>query len=183
MFKGNTLIDSLYEVYIQSTAAGIPISFAYAFELALQGIIEYESSNLRIYYAANSAPGLRSITGNFSVWRVGYDGPPISLISFLLPMIFILGMACGYVFLGVRTKRRYVSGFEATNSTCLIVASAAGGAAGYLPLLRDGGLKVKDERVLGTRVRFTGPDGLVVVPESETDVEEFQILTSRDNLL
>ena len=177
------LIDSLYSIALQSIlyGSGLVPSFAEAFELVIQGLIEFESTNLRILYSANEAPGFRDVRGEFSEMRVGYDGPGIALISLLVPMIFILGMACVYVCLGVRTQRRHISGFEPTNNLSLIIASAAGGAAGYLPLLRNGNLDPTATSVMSLRVRYAGSDGLIAVNEMVT--EDLQLLQPGDTSL
>jgi hypothetical protein len=90
-------------------------------------MIEFEGTNLRIYYAANEAPGRAMVSGEYIVQRIGYDGRPLGLLAVLPPLAIILVMASVCIVMGVGTGIRFVHGFEPTNSVSLVTASAAGG--------------------------------------------------------
>lgn len=153
------MIDSLYDIVLSNPN----ISFAAAMEASLRGIFEFESSNLRVYYSANQAPGRRDVNGTYSVWRVGYNGGHVTLAGLLPPLVILLGMALAYIVLGARTKCSTVSPFvDPMNSTWLIAASATGGTLGRLHSQLYRGIKnSRDADVLALGVKFHSEFGLL----------------------
>jgi hypothetical protein len=105
---------------------------------AIRGFIEYEGSNLRMYYTVGQkAPGRRKIEGVYSVWRVGYQGQ-IAGIMTLLPELFVLlalGAVC--VYYGVASKVAFLGPFDPSKPVCLIAASASGSSRGRLRLTKE----------------------------------------------
>ncbi|KAG9515758.1 hypothetical protein KCU93_g9385, partial [Aureobasidium melanogenum] len=119
---GHMVVIALLSLH--ATNASIP--FPELLGEAIRGFIEYEGTNLRMYYTANHAPGLRSINGSYSVWRVGYHGRYTALVT-IAPQLFIILLLAGYcVYYGMTSGMQNVGSFDPTNSTCLIAASATG---------------------------------------------------------
>lgn len=171
------MIDSLYDIVLSNPE----ISFAAAMEASLLGIFEFESSNLRIYYAANQAAGRRDVHGTYTVWRLGYKGNPVTLAGLVPPFVILTVMAIAYVVLGARTRCWTVSSFvDPMSSTWLVAASATGGASGRLRQQLDMGIKnPRDAHVLAIGVKFHHESGLVShysSSEGITGVLEGQVL-------
>jgi hypothetical protein len=140
------------------------VSFTRALELMIRGMLEYEGTNMRVYYAANDAPGKTPVAGQITVWRLGYNGQPIALASILPPFIFILVLGAVFTIMGIRTGLVRVSGFTPTRSTCLIEASAIGGQMGNFNVGKSGILGA-DASLLDVKLRFVGGQGFVDVAE------------------
>lgn len=120
--QGHMVVDVLLGVH--ATNASIP--FPELLGEAIRDFIEYEGTNLCMYYTANHAPCLRSINGAYSVWRVGYHGHYTALVT-IAPQLFILLLLAGYcVYYGMTSEIQNVGSFDPTNSTCFIAASATG---------------------------------------------------------
>jgi hypothetical protein len=155
-YWGNAVMDSIFKIQMTDPS----LSFAQALESVIRGMIEFEGTNLRIYYAANEAPGRALVTGQYTVQRIGYNGQLLGIIAVLPPLVFILVMASGFIVVGVSTRIRFVHVFEPTNSVSLITASAAGGQAGKLQIANEQISKI-DKRVLQAKLRFSHMEGLV----------------------
>ncbi|KAF2105956.1 hypothetical protein BDV96DRAFT_655093 [Lophiotrema nucula] len=165
-YWGNSFMDSLFALRMTSDTT----SFIQALEIMIRGMIEFEGTHLRVYYAVNDAPGTVPVAGSYSVWRLGYNGQPVGLLGISPPLLFFLILAVTYLAMGMSAGQRYVSNFEPTSSTCLIAASAAGGQSGRLFVPKKGDLQADDQDVLKVNVRFTGIDGLVSVNGSNSGV-------------
>jgi hypothetical protein len=142
------------------------ISFTRALELMIRGILEYEGTNMRVYYAANDAPGKAAVAGQFTVWRLGYNGQLIALASILPPFLFILVLGAVFTIMGIRTGMVRVSRFSPTRSTCLIEASAMGGHLGNLNIGKSGILGADKASLLDVKMRFVIGQGFVDAVES-----------------
>jgi hypothetical protein len=92
MFEGNGVIDSLTGL----NPTDGPFSWTMAIEAAIRGVIEYEGTNLRMYYTANEAPGQRYVHGTYSVARLGYKEQSTSLVLILPCLLFFLTAAACY---------------------------------------------------------------------------------------
>ncbi|KIW70031.1 hypothetical protein PV04_02342 [Phialophora macrospora] len=164
---GNMLIDSLYAIILSNQTT----TFAQAMEISLRGIIQFEGSNLRVYYGSNEPPGRHAVQGSYTVWRVGYNGRPVVLISLLPPLVIILVLAVAYVVIGSRTTGTgHVSDFDPINTVCLITAAAVGGASGLLPArnLVGGMTRPRDRKILGgVRLVFDDKDGLIETKQEQ----------------
>lgn len=170
--QGNMMIDTLYDTVLTNTTT----TFAAAMEASLTGIIEFEGSNLRLYYAANEAPGRRDVNGTYRVWRVGYGGQAVTLASLLPPLAVVAGMAAAYAALGARTGRADVSALvDPMSSTWLVAASATGAGSGRLRGLQGGIARPRDARVLALGVGFEREHGLVNDSSRSLGLQEFLI--------
>lgn len=170
------LIDSLYDIVLTNTT----ITFAAAMEASLTGIIEFEGSNLRMYYAANEAPGRRDVNGTYYIRRFGYNGQPVTLAGLLPPLVIITAMAIMYTILGLRTKCEVISSplVDPMSSTWLVAASAAGGSSGRLRGLQNGITRPRDSRTLAARVGFEKDHGLVNDSSNSLGLQEFLVAPS-----
>ncbi|KAF0331895.1 fungal specific transcription factor domain-containing protein [Colletotrichum asianum] len=155
---GSGLIDSMLSLNTSGDGSG-NFSYAGAVEAAMRGIIEYEGTNLRIYYAANEADGRSIVNGTYEVFRMGYHQTTPTALLIVLPLIvYILVVAWWYTWTGLRTGSSIDDEFNPTNSTALVTAAAAGATNGKLGLDGRGGLN--DQLVQGVRIRYVGKTGL-----------------------
>ncbi|KAF4488475.1 putative transcriptional regulatory protein [Colletotrichum fructicola Nara gc5] len=137
---GSGLIDSMLSLNTSGDGSG-NFSYAGAVEAAMRGIIEYEGTNLRIYYAANEADGRSTVNGTYEVFRMGYHQTTPTALLIALPLIvYILVVAWWYTWTGLRTGSSIDDEFHPTNSTALVTAAAAGATNGKLGLDGRGGL-------------------------------------------
>ncbi|KAF5503626.1 putative transcriptional regulatory protein [Colletotrichum fructicola] len=137
---GSGLIDSMLSLNTSGDGSG-NFSYAGAVEAAMRGIIEYEGTNLRIYYAANEADGRSTVNGTYEVFRMGYHQTTPTALLIALPLIvYILVVAWWYTWTGLRTGSSIDDEFNPTNSTALVTAAAAGATNGKLGLDGRGGL-------------------------------------------
>lgn len=146
----------------------------------IRGMIEYEATQLRMYYTANYAPGVRSITGNLTTSRVGYSGHIATLYT-LVPVFSLISLLCLiYLVLALRTGLQYKGDFDPMDSTCLIAASAAAATKGLLVVGADGGHEGDRKALLSTRMMYEEGQGLVLSHRSpargDTDDEEISVL-------
>lgn len=155
-YWGNAVMDSMFNIRMTNP----DLSFMQILESTIRGMIEFQGTNLRIYYAANEAPGRATVSGEYIVQRMGYDGQPLGLVAVLPPLAIILVMASVCIVMGVGTGIRFVHGFEPTNSVALITASAAGGRAGNLQFSNEQGSQINKE-ILQVKLRFSSKEGLV----------------------
>ncbi|KAF6829252.1 fungal specific transcription factor domain-containing protein [Colletotrichum plurivorum] len=165
---GNGLIDSILSL---NTSGDDPTSFSYpaAVEAAVRGFIEYEGTNLRMYYTANEAPGRSPVTGNYTVVRVGYSNIQPTALAFLLSLLgYVLLVAVWYTCMGLKTGSLIVDDFDPTNNIALVAAAAAGGGSGKLAFDAAGGSKPSLVPVMGARVRHEGREGLVIAESDDT---------------
>ncbi|KAF6827195.1 fungal specific transcription factor domain-containing protein [Colletotrichum musicola] len=146
---GNALIDSILSL---NTSGDDPTSFSYpaAVEGAVRGFIEYEGTNLRMYYTANEAPGRSTVTGNYTVVRVGYSNIQPTALAFLLSLLgYVLLVAVWYTCMRLKTGSLIVDDFDPTNNIALVAAAAAGGGSGKLAFDAAGGSKPSLVPVMG----------------------------------
>lgn len=137
-------------------------------ELLIQGMLEYEATYLRMILSAtlNQTMPLgfnrmyNPVYGTVESWRVGYNGEIAPLATLLPLQAFLLVCAAVIVFTGFKTGVRNVSKFDPTNTTCLIVASAAGGKNGGLAELRGEDAIQVDEKALALKIQYMGLEGL-----------------------
>ncbi|KAF4921621.1 Cutinase transcription factor 1 alpha [Colletotrichum viniferum] len=146
---GSGLIDSMLSLNTSGDGSG-NFSYAGAVEAAMRGIIEYEGTNLRIYYAANEADCRSTVNGTYEVFRMGYHQTTPTALLIVLPLIvYILVVAWWYTWTGLRTGSSIDDEFNPTNSTALVTAAAAGASSGKLGLDGRGGLN--DQLVQGIK--------------------------------
>lgn len=154
----NMVIDSIHGFAAVNNA----ISYPKAMELTLQGYIEMFATNLRMYYSANEPPGRRTIRGNYTTWRVGYNGDPVVLGGLLPPLLFICGLAIAYTVIGLRTGLQYIPEFDPVNSVSMLAASAAGGTAGKFPIPDFGLSQARDRTTIQTSIKYDRVNGYIV---------------------
>jgi hypothetical protein len=139
----------------------------------IRGILEYEGTNMRVYYAANDAPGKVAVAGQFTVWCLGYNGQLLAIASILPPFVFILVLGAVFTVMGIRTGMVRVSNFSPTRSTCLIEASAIGGHLRNLNIGKSGISGADMASLLDVKMRFVAGQGFVdAVESSKGDVYE-----------
>lgn len=171
------IIDSIHGIVAMNSTLNIPEATA----MTLKGYIEFYATSLRLYYSANEPPGRRPVTGNFTVWRMGYKGQPIVLASLLPPLVLVCGLAITYVVLGLQTGVGYVSGFNPIDGLPMMVASAAGGRAGVMPLHESLSEKARDAKILRTSVMYDAAAGhLITMSDRGTD-EDIELVGVRQN--
>ena len=154
-YRGNPVVDSMFNIRMTNPS----LSFTQILQNTISGMIEIQGTNLRLYYAAEEAPGRAIVSGEYVMKRIGYDGRPLGLLTVLPPLAIILVMASVCIVMGVGTGIRFVHGFEPTNSVSLITASAPGGRAGNLKLSNEQGSRI-DKEVLQVKLRFSSKEGL-----------------------
>lgn len=126
----------------------------------MRGFIEYEGTNLRMYYTANEAPGRSPVTGNYTAVI-----QPTAL-AFLLSLLgYVLLVAVWYTCMGLKTGGLIVDDFDPTNNIALVAAAATGGGCGKLAFDAAGGSK---PGLMGARVRYEGREGLVIAESDDT---------------
>lgn len=103
--------------------------------------------------------GYHSVTGIVSSWRLGYNGATAPVATLFPLQGFILLCAIFVVVIGASTRVKYVSTFDPTNTTHLIVASAAGAKAGGLGALGGENAIHADARALNMKIEYKGPHG------------------------
>jgi hypothetical protein len=131
-----------------------------AVEEAIRGIVEMETTSLRMNYIANEAPGRRNITGSFTIMRVGYKGSISSVIA-LIPLYLTVALTLVYISLGIRTGQKRVSEFDPTRITSCILAAAAGGIGDVL--LDRGDVDPGDNAIKRMKIQFEGAQGFHVM--------------------
>ncbi|KAI6253302.1 hypothetical protein MCOR27_010724 [Pyricularia oryzae] len=161
---GSGFIDSILSLNTSGDGHGT-FSYPAALEAALKGIIEYEGTQLRMYYAANEAPGRSDVNGTYQVSRIGYHQTQPTALLILLPLIlYVLVVSWWFTWVGLRTGSEINDAFDPTNSTALITAAASGAAGGRLRLQTFERLDVAQE----SKIKYTGKAELVMVEDSET---------------
>ena len=151
-------IDALYAAQRISSN---PVSMTEAAEAMIRGMVEYEGTQMRMYYSANLAKGRRNITGNLTTSRVGYTGEVATLYT-LIPVFGSIAVLCTvYFVLALKTGLRYEGDFDPMDTTYLIAASAAAAEKGMLVLGTDGGHESDRRSLLRTRVVYEDGLGLV----------------------
>ncbi|KAF9870998.1 hypothetical protein CkaCkLH20_11415 [Colletotrichum karsti] len=144
---GSGLIESLLSLNTTGDGSG-NFSYPAAVEAALRGIVEYEGTNLRIYYSANEAAGRSTVNGTYNVLRVGYHQTQPTALLILLPLLlYVVIVAWSYTWVGLRTGLHIEDGFNPTDSTSLVTAAAAGAESGKLGFegMSSGNHKVQEE--------------------------------------
>ncbi|KAK8242957.1 hypothetical protein IWZ00DRAFT_575967 [Phyllosticta capitalensis] len=184
LLKGNLFVDSLLMLNATVQSAGDDrntFKAADLVETAIRGIYEYLGTQFRILFTAQGATAKRTVNGNFTSWRVGYDGQKLSLAITLPMLVFILGSAAYYCISGLSCSHGPSVAWNPMSVTSWITAGAATGAPGTLEELGDkkgrssyGGpgaktLKVKYSRESGLIADFgrpsTGSDAMSTVEE------------------
>lgn len=167
------MIDALIGLHAVNTSIAFPDLLAEA----IRGFIEYEGTNLRMYYTANQAPGLKDISGNYTVWRIGYEGHHSALMTILPQLLVVLSLAAFCVYYGMASGSKTVGSFDPTDSTCLITASAIGAARDKLklPVMRHN--ISSDSRLGSAEIRYDNVNGLVTV-QKDVSNDEAVLLTS-----
>lgn len=167
------VIDSLHGI----VAINSTLDYPKAMEETLKGYIEFYSTNLRMYYAANEPPGRRPVTGNYTVWRVGYKGQPIIFANMLPPLCMVCALAVTYIVLGLRTGVEYVSRFNPIDGLPMMVASAAGGRAGLMPVQKSFSGRARDAKILRTSVIYNASSGqLEALTDRSAEEEEVELV-------
>lgn len=177
------VIDSIHGF----RATNSSVSIVHATEDTFRGYIEFMATNLRMYYAANEPPGIINVTGNYTVWRVGYRGQPIVLISLLPPLMLICGLAVYYLIVGISSGSTNVPlpSFDPVDSLSILLAGAAGGSAGKLPVSPVNDNDLRDRKALHRMtVRFESDTGGYVVANGKSaTVQEVELEPISDPML
>ena len=130
-----------------------------AFAAMIRGMIEYEGTQLRMYYTFKKAPGLRNAIGVLNTSRLGYSGQQAVLYT-LLPVLSILTIFCGaYLILALRTGLPHTDDFNPLDTTCLIAASASGAKKGMLVIDSTGSHEAENKSLLSTRILYEEGQG------------------------
>lgn len=181
--KENMVIDSIHGF----RASNSSVSIVHATEDTFRGYIEFMATNLRMYYAANEPPGTINVTGNYTVWRVGYRGQPIVLISLLPPLVLICGLAIYYLIVGTRSGSTNVPlpAFDPVDSLSILLAGAAGGTAGKVPVAPLNDNDHRDKKILHRMtLRFESDTGGYVVADGKrATVQEMELEPMPDTIL
>lgn len=129
----------------------------------IRGMLEYEGTQLRMYYISKNAPGVRNMTGVLNTSRLGYSGQQAILYT-LLPVLSILSIVCGaYLILALQTRLPHTDDFDPLDITCLIAASASGAKKGMLVIDGTGSREAENKSLLSTRILYEEGQGFVSV--------------------
>jgi hypothetical protein len=139
-----------------------------AFAAMIRGMIEYEGTQLRMYYTSKIAPGVRNMTGVLNTSQLGYSGQQAILYT-LLPVLSILTIICGaYLILALQTGLPHTDDFDPLDTTCLIAASASGAKKGMLVIDGAGSCEAENKSLLSTRILYEEGQGLVTVHANQS---------------
>jgi hypothetical protein len=157
------VIDALYA--LQMTGQN-ELSMPQAVEALIRGLYEIEGTNLRMYYTANEAPGIRNITGYSSDNRLGYAGQRVIIYTLGPPLACLCALWIVSLVIATQTGFRYRGSFDPTNSTSIILGSALAAKNGRLDRLvvyGDGsfGDDFVRRAALGMDIKFEEGQGLV----------------------
>lgn len=127
---------------------------------AIRGFIEYEGSNLRMYYTVNRAPSSHNISGTYTVWRVGYQGHIAGVMTLLPELLIMLAVGVFCISYGAASKIKLLGSFDPSDPACLISAGARGGSKGRLKIPKELSGCYDGKGYTGS-IRYDERDGLV----------------------
>ncbi|RPA98538.1 hypothetical protein L873DRAFT_1790320 [Choiromyces venosus 120613-1] len=122
--QGNVVADAVLSLRYQSHQNRTQ-TVAETFEQLLKGLYEMEMTALRLYYSANSPPGIHNITGNLTYIRLGYNGT-VEAVYALIPLALVSATGLGFLIWGLMAGGE-LSKFNPTHPSSLIYASSQGG--------------------------------------------------------
>lgn len=148
-----------------SANSNVTIDWISAMELFLRGVNEYQATYFRMLLAAEleattaKSIGTRPVKGFASTWRLGYNGETAPIATLFPLQGFVLLCAIFVVAMGARTGVKYVTEFDPTNTTHLIVASALGGRNGGLGALRGENAVTTHTEALNLKIEYRDSQG------------------------
>lgn len=188
---GNQIINSIIALqntpsYERGVFSNVTIDWPSTIELLIQGMTEYHATRLRMIMSAeinstNVQPsGYEQVLGQVASWRLGYNGETAPIATLFPLQGFILICAIVVVVTGSRTGVKYVSRFDPTNTTHLIVASAQGASRGGLHALRGEDAIHADAKALNLKIEYNHMQGFQEASNlSNSDYTELSIFDRR----